>query len=79
MSVVLVGLHSCVEAPTLKQLEAEKDRKELNNNSRYFDQKYEIYTHEGCEYIVVGAGDCKWGSHKGNCKNPIHKQDAGNN
>jgi len=34
---------------------------------------YSIYTLEGCEYIVVGMGSGKWGSHKGNCKNPIHK------
>lgn len=46
---------------------------ELNNNSRYYDQQYEVYTLEGCEYIVVGFGKEKWGSHKGNCKNPIHK------
>jgi len=52
---------------------------ELNNNSRYYNQQYEVYTLEGCEYIVVGFGKEKWGSHKGNCKNPIHKtQDTQN-
>lgn len=34
---------------------------------------YKIYELEGCEYIVLGYGDQKWGSHKGNCKNQIHK------
>jgi len=31
-------------------------------------------TYQGCEYIQVGLGTRAWGSHKGNCKNPIHKQ-----
>ena len=33
---------------------------------------YKIYTLDGCEYITVGFGQNRWGSHKGNCKNPIH-------
>ena len=32
------------------------------------------YTYGGCEYIKVGTGQNAWGSHKGNCKNPIHKK-----
>jgi hypothetical protein len=35
-------------------------------------QEYKIFTLNGCEYIVVGVGQNRWGSHKGNCKNPIH-------
>jgi len=55
-------------------------RIELDNASRYWDQNYSVYTLEGCEYIVVGVGKMQWGSHKGNCKNPIHKntQDGSN-
>ena len=30
------------------------------------------YTYGGCEYIRVGYGQSAWGSHKGNCMNPIH-------
>jgi hypothetical protein len=30
------------------------------------------YTYGGCEYIRVGYGQSAWGSHKGNCVNPIH-------
>ncbi len=47
-------------------------RLELDSTSRYYDQNYKIYTLEGCEYVVVGYGNQRWGSHKGNCKNPIH-------
>jgi len=31
------------------------------------------FTYGGCQYIKVGYGDYAWGSHKGNCTNPIHK------
>ena len=47
-------------------------RMELDNDSNYHDQNYRVYTLEGCEYVVAGAGNYQWGSHKGNCKNPIH-------
>ena len=56
-----------VKAPLSKRLE-------LDSTSRYSDQNYKIYTLEGCEYVVVGYGNQRWGSHKGNCKNPIHNE-----
>ena len=48
-------------------------RMELDSKSKYCDQNYRVYTLEGCEYIVGGSGNTQWGSHKGNCKNPIHE------
>ncbi len=53
-------------------------RYELSSTSEYSDRIYTTYTLEGCEYIVVGYGNNKWGSHKGNCKNIIHKQNESN-
>jgi hypothetical protein len=53
-------------------------RMELDSNSQYSDQNYRVYTLEGCEYIVVGMGNTQWGSHKGNCKNSIHKENGSN-
>jgi hypothetical protein len=50
-------------------------RTELDNTSEYYDQHYKVYTFEGCEYIVINSGSSKWGSHKGNCKNPIHQSE----
>ena len=50
----------------------ESKRLELDPDSKYYDQQYSVYTLEGCEYIVVGYSQLRWGSHKGNCKNPIH-------
>ena len=32
----------------------------------------EVVSYDSCEYIVTGYGNARWGSHKGNCKNPIH-------
>ena len=47
----------------------------LDTTSERYDLQYKIYTLEGCEYIVVAPGNTHftWGSHKGNCKNPIHQ------
>lgn len=47
-------------------------RMQLDSTSRYSDQNYRVYTLEDCEYIVVGYGKERWGSHKGNCKNTKH-------
>lgn len=45
----------------------------IDNQSDSYAQHYNVYTLDGCEYIVVGIGNNRWGSHKGNCSNPIHK------
>jgi hypothetical protein len=37
-------------------------------------EQYDEYTLEGCQYIVVGFGPQRWGSHKGNCNNSIHRK-----
>lgn len=46
----------------------------LDTNAGYYDQHYKVYTLEGCEYILVNYGTNSWGSHKGNCSNPIHQK-----
>jgi len=46
--------------------------KMLEKNSEYYDQNYRVYELNGCEYIVVSYGNSQWGSHKGDCKSPIH-------
>jgi hypothetical protein len=57
---------------------ANPNRYELSSTSEYSDRVYRTYTLEGCEYVVVGMGNFQWGSHKGNCKNQIHKENASN-
>lgn len=48
--------------------------KELGTSPEPYNRYYQIYTLEGCEYIVVDVGNNKWGTHKGNCKNSIHEK-----
>jgi len=71
---VLVGgtiIVSC-ESEKVKESQNITPPQELDNDSRYYTRQYEVYTLEGCEYIVVSAGSMRWGSHKSNCKNLIH-------
>ena len=36
------------------------------------DTEYSVYIIDSCEYVIFYGGSSTWGSHKGNCKNPIH-------
>ena len=38
------------------------------------NSNYSIYIIDSCEYIVFYGGSSTWGSHKGNCGNPIHNR-----
>lgn len=51
--------------------ELTKDNTNYNTN---YNLVYEEYSLEGCQYIVVSMGASRWGSHKGNCTNPIHNK-----
>ena len=61
LGMVLMTLVSCEEQKSQKEIPTE-----LTNVTEI--------TYQGCEYIKVGLGTRAWGTHKGNCKNPIHKQ-----
>lgn len=72
---ILVGLLvviGCKKAD-YKEPQENLNRYELDSTSQYYDRQYRVYTLEGCEYILVGQGNFQWGSHKGNCTNPIHE------
>ena len=68
--MILASLISCekINSDTVKKY------KELTVGSEISTTNVIEYTYQGCEYIVVGPPSQKWGSHKGNCKNPIHKK-----
>ena len=72
---VPIVFHSCEDAPMFSSdsKAPESKRMVLDSTSQYSDQSYKVYTLEGCEYVVSGWGNSRWGSHKGNCKNPIHQ------
>lgn len=67
LSMVLLSCEAKTEEK--KNLGATKLSKE---NENYYQRVIE-YEYEGCEYIKVGYGKSIWGSHKGNCSNPIHR------
>jgi hypothetical protein len=69
---ILVGLLVVLGCTDTGKKQKNPRRIELSTEAKNYDQNYEVYTLEGCEYILVGAGNNRWGSHKGNCKNPIH-------
>lgn len=48
--------------------------KESCGDTVQYNKYYQVYTLEGCEYIVIssGNGQFSWGTHKGNCKNSSH-------
>ena len=60
-----VGFSACNQKPV-----ETKEPQILNED--YVD----VMIYDSCEYIVVGSGSHRWGSHKGNCKNPIHYNDT---
>ena len=38
------------------------------------DTEYSVYIIDSCEYVIFYGGSSTWGSHKGNCSNPIHNR-----
>jgi hypothetical protein len=69
IGIVLGFLISCDEQPKVKEKPIglrQKSDEEYTNVTEY--------TYGGCEYIKVGYLQNAWGSHKGNCSNPIHKK-----
>jgi hypothetical protein len=71
LGMILITLVSCEEQKSTTVVEPPKELSKTTDN--YYHRVVE-YTYEGCEYIKVGYGKSIWGSHKGNCKNPIHKK-----
>ncbi len=68
-SLMLLLMNSCGFDEDRRPKAPKSKRMELDTLSQYYDQQYKVYTLEGCEYIVVGFGNTRWGSHKGDCKN----------
>lgn len=69
----ILALTSCKDEEQARRESLPAGPKILEKDSKYYDQNYRIYELNGCEYIVVNYGNHQWGSHKGDCKNPIHK------
>lgn len=70
---LIASLASCQTDEEAAKRKADYETHELDSTSTYYHKRYQVYTLEGCEYLVVDCGSSKWGTHKGNCKNPIHQ------
>jgi len=69
LGMILISLVSCEEQkPQIKEPIG------LRQQSDEHYKNVTEFTYGGCEYIRVGYGQNAWGSHKGNCTNPIHKK-----
>ena len=69
LGMILITLVSCEEQKS--QIEEPIG---LRQKSDEHYKNVTEFTYGGCEYIRVGYGQNAWGSHKGNCINPIHKK-----
>jgi hypothetical protein len=70
LMVLGISLFSCKEQ-TPQQIEKPIG---LRQKSDEHYKNVTEFTYGGCEYIRVGYGQNAWGSHKGNCTNPIHRE-----
>ncbi len=50
----------------------EPQKKSVEKPTQLDSTNVRTVIYDSCEYIVVGSGSHRWGSHKGNCSNPIH-------
>lgn len=64
LSIMTLMLESCSEP--------KKQREVKVYNIDTLNTDYVIYVVDSCEYIVFYSGSSTWGTHKGDCNNPIH-------
>lgn len=75
--VMIMGILFAMIIISFTSCEEKKEREiviELSKDDKNHTRNVDEYTYQGCEYIVVGPINRRWGSHKGNCKNQIHKK-----
>jgi hypothetical protein len=66
LAIMTMMLESCSEPKKQKEVG-------VYNVDTLSHINYSIYIIDSCEYIVFYGGSSTWGSHKGNCSNPIHE------
>ena len=71
--LISILLLSCQSEQQRQKSIKDSQSTELDSNSTHYDKQFKIWTLDSCQYVVVGYGNYSWGSHKGDCTNPIHK------
>jgi uncharacterized membrane protein len=69
---IIVIFSLCIMTLMVGCSERQKQKEVGVYNVDTLNSNYSIYIIDSCEYIVFYGGSSTWGSHKGNCKNPIH-------
>jgi hypothetical protein len=65
LSIMTMMLESCSEPKKQREIG-------VYNVDTLSHSNYSIYIIDSCEYVIFYGGSSTWGSHKGNCNNPIH-------
>ena len=73
-SLILLLLNACQSEQERQELIKDTQSTVLDSTSSDYRKQFTIYTLDSCQYIVIGHGDYAWGSHKGDCTNPIHNK-----
>ena len=74
-SLILLLLNACQSEQERQELIKDSQSTVLDSTSTDYRKQFTIYTLDSCQYVVVSPGtNYTWGSHKGDCTNPIHKQ-----
>jgi hypothetical protein len=71
-SLIIMVLCSCQTEQERQNSILDHRKRELDSTSTDCYKQFKIYTLDSCQYIVVANGPTRWGSHKGDCTNPIH-------
>ncbi len=73
--VIVVIISLCIMTLMVGCTSREKHKEvSVYNVDSLSNTDYSIYIIDSCEYIIFYGGSSTWGSHKGNCKNPIHNR-----
>ena len=75
-SLILILLNACQSEQERQQSIKDTQSTALDSTSTDYRKQFTIYTLDSCQYVVVSPRNSNytWGSHKGDCTNPIHKQ-----
>ncbi len=73
-SLILLLLNACQSEQERQQSIKDNQSTVLDSTSTNEYKQFKIYTLDNCQYVVVGIGTGRWGSHKGDCTNPIHNK-----
>ena len=73
--ILLLLLNACQSEQERQQSIKDTKSTVLDSTSTDYRKQFTIYTLDSCQYVVVSPGtNYIWGSHKGDCTNPIHNK-----